>query len=138
MSENEVWYHEGLRFKCTGCGKCCRGSPGVVWVSEEECRAIATQLGMRVDEFKHSYTRLIQEKRALLEKGSRWDCVLLQMKKHCMAYTVRPHQCRTFPWWKGMLSSKTEWESAKSYCEGLDHPEGKLFSKEEIDRLQSE
>lgn len=138
MVSQEMWYKDGLRFKCTGCGKCCRGSPGVVWVSDEECVAIAKSLNITLSDFHTRYTRMLGERRALLEKGSQWDCVLLQMKKHCIAYSVRPEQCKTFPWWKGVLASKEEWEETKKYCEGIDHPEGKLYSQAEIDELHSQ
>ena len=36
----DTWYKDGLRFECTGCGKCCSGFPGFVWVTEEEMQGI--------------------------------------------------------------------------------------------------
>ena len=29
----DTWYHLGLRFQCTGCGDCCTGAPGYVWIN---------------------------------------------------------------------------------------------------------
>ena len=30
---SDAWYaEEGLAFECTGCGDCCTGAPGYVWV----------------------------------------------------------------------------------------------------------
>ena len=40
--DQEPWYKEGLRFKCTECGKCCTGAPGYVWVNKEEVAEMAT------------------------------------------------------------------------------------------------
>ena len=38
---NEPWYAEGLKFQCTGCGDCCTGAPGYVWVNQAEIDALA-------------------------------------------------------------------------------------------------
>ena len=38
------WYADGLQFTCTQCGDCCTGDPGVVWVTDEELKAIADHL----------------------------------------------------------------------------------------------
>ena len=35
------WFKDGLRFECTQCGDCCTGSPGYVWVNDEEISALA-------------------------------------------------------------------------------------------------
>ena len=44
---NEPWYSDGLKFDCTGCGDCCTGDPGYVWVSRAEIEALAAALGFR-------------------------------------------------------------------------------------------
>src|SRR5262249_20146618 len=41
----EPWYHEGLQFRCTRCGKCCTGEPGNVWENDDEIAAIARLRG---------------------------------------------------------------------------------------------
>jgi Fe-S-cluster containining protein len=140
MNVEEKWYKDGLRFQCTGCGKCCTGSPGVVWVSGEEEKEIAAFLGISLHDFQKRYTKLIGEgKRVLREIGKEWDCIFLEGKKKCFIYPVRPQQCKTFPWWKGVLCSKEQWRQTGEYCEGVDHPDAPLFSQEEIDqRLHSE
>ena len=38
---DKVWFKKGLRFECTGCGDCCTGAPGFVWVNSEEIRGLA-------------------------------------------------------------------------------------------------
>ena len=62
------WYEEGLRFKCTGCGECCTGSPGYVWVSPTEAEAIAKRLGIPVEEFIKKYTRRVGDRLSLTER----------------------------------------------------------------------
>ena len=42
---SEPWFKDGLRFTCTGCGDCCSGAPGFVWVSEEDIERLANHLG---------------------------------------------------------------------------------------------
>jgi len=46
------WYQDGLRFKCTGCGQCCTGSPGYVWVSPEEAEAMAKHLKIPLERIR--------------------------------------------------------------------------------------
>jgi len=114
-----VWYTDGLSFKCTECGKCCTGSPGYVWVTEEEIEAIADYLHLSVPEFSNRYVRRIEDRYALLEDHKNYDCAFLKDKK-CQIYPVRPKQCRTFPWWPKNLKSKAAWDEAATYCEGIN------------------
>jgi uncharacterized protein len=118
LQDNVPWYSQGLRFKCTECGKCCTGAPGYTWVSDAEIVDIASHLGLSLDEFGKKYLRLVNGKYALLEKPASYDCIFLKDKK-CEIYQLRPMQCRTFPWWKQNLSSPEEWQEAAQYCEGI-------------------
>jgi Fe-S-cluster containining protein len=121
-SETEAlpWYKEGLRFKCTECGQCCTGSPGYVWVSEQEMLSIANLLNITIDLFKRKYVRQRNNRYALVEKKSQNnDCIFLKDKK-CTVYQARPSQCRTFPWWKENLTSKESWDLAAKSCEGIN------------------
>lgn len=130
------WYKEGLKFKCTECGKCCTGAPGYVWVKEEEIAELSTFLKITPAEFKRKYTRSVHGRTALIEKSVSYDCVFLK-DKLCQVYQVRPQQCRTFPWWKQLLQSEKAWKEASSYCEGIDHPEGVVLSCEEIEKYDT-
>ncbi|MCA9080037.1 MAG: YkgJ family cysteine cluster protein, partial [Planctomycetaceae bacterium] len=51
------WYHAGLPFSCTQCGDCCTGSPGFVWVTEDDIRAIAEHLDRPLGEIRLLHTR---------------------------------------------------------------------------------
>lgn len=112
------WYEEGLRFECTGCGKCCTGSPGYTWVSEKEIVEIAEFLKLTVEEFSRKYLRIVGEKISLLEHPRTYDCVFLK-DKMCQIYPVRPKQCKTFPWWPKNLKSQEDWQNAAKECEGI-------------------
>lgn len=117
------WYKDGLRFKCTGCGKCCTGSSGYVFVSEEEIKGMANYLKISKELFMRRYVRHVNNRLALVEKKSftnsgDFDCVFLNDKK-CMVYGDRPQQCRTFPWWPQTLKSKESFALAAQECEGI-------------------
>ena len=112
------WYDDGLSFACTGCGKCCTGSPGAVWLNDQEIEALADKLQLSINEFIQKYTRLVDGKLSLIEDPVNFDCVFLKDNR-CEVYEARPVQCRTFPWWVHNLATPADWEEAAKYCEGI-------------------
>ena len=132
----QIWYEEGLKFKCTGCGKCCTGSNGYAWLTEADVLGLARHLNLSVNKFLQKFTRYVNGSYALLDAPGTDRCIFLEGKQ-CRVYEARPSQCKQFPFWPGVVASKEEWESLKSECEGIDHPEGKHFSKEEIEELSN-
>lgn len=131
---SEVWYKEGLKFKCTQCGQCCTGAPGFVWVDKEDVKKLAHALEISEEAFLKTYCRKVGARISLLEKAANYDCIFLKNQK-CSLYEARPKQCKKFPWWKDTIKSKAAWQEAKLSCEGIDHEEGKLFTQEEIEAL---
>lgn len=129
---NMNWYKEGLRFECTGCGQCCTGAPGYVWLSAQEIDAMATHLNISKEEFMRRYTRSIFGRHSLIEDKKNFDCIFLKDKK-CEVYSVRPKQCRTFPWWKENLASKASWKEVAERCEGIDAPGAPVVPFEKIE-----
>ena len=132
QEEKELWYKEGLRFKCTGCGKCCTGSPGYVWLSEEDIARIASFLKISRPDFLKKYTRRIGQNISLLEDKISYDCVFLKEGRFCTVYEARPKQCSKFPWWKENVKTPEAWEEESERCEGINHPEAPLISLKEI------
>ncbi|WP_042282666.1 MULTISPECIES: YkgJ family cysteine cluster protein [unclassified Candidatus Protochlamydia] len=118
IKEENPWYAEGLSFECTGCGQCCTGAPGYIWVNEEEIKQIAFHLHLSIQEFADHYLRSINGRFSLLERPQTYDCVFLKDKK-CQIYSVRPTQCRTYPWWPQNLKTKKDWKEAAKWCEGI-------------------
>lgn len=112
------WYKEGLRFECTGCGQCCTGAPGYVWINENEITEMAKTLKISEEEFIRKYTRLVNGRLSLIEHPTTFDCVFLK-ENRCTVYHARPSQCRTFPWWRENLTSEHAWKSAAKRCEGI-------------------
>lgn len=130
--EKELWYKEGLRFKCTGCGKCCTGSPGYVWLSEEDIVRLVSFLKISRLDFLKKYTRRIGQNISLLEDKISYDCVFLKEGHFCNVYEARPKQCSKFPWWKENVRTPEAWEEESERCEGINHPEAPLITLKEI------
>ncbi len=125
----EPWYKDGLPFACTRCGHCCTGTPGYVWVNDEEIAALAKARGDKTNEFAAVYTRPSHGKRTLREKAN-GDCVFWEAGRGCTVYAVRPRQCRTWPFWESNLTSPEAWQETVAVCPGSGV--GELIPVEEI------
>jgi Fe-S-cluster containining protein len=127
----QPWYQDGLRFRCTRCGDCCTGAPGHVWVSEEELAAIADYRHEPVHQVIGLYARMAERGRSLREKAN-GDCVFFDRTAGCTIYSVRPQQCRTWPFWETNLTSPEAWRRTCDVCPGSG--QGELIPVEEITR----
>jgi Fe-S-cluster containining protein len=134
----QPWYKDGLRFKCTGCGDCCTGSEGYVWVNQAEIDAMAAHLEMTSAAFEKKHVRDIGVRRSLKELPlSNFDCVLFDNKtRQCQVYEHRPRQCRTWPFWDSNLRTPETWEETCQQCPGSG--KGKLYQLESISQQASE
>lgn len=142
------WYADGLSFTCTQCGNCCTGGPGYVWISKIEIERFAAYLKIERDAFIKKYCRVIGNKISLKEgKNLRgeYDCVFLEVinikengriksRRVCTAYEVRPLQCRTWPFWDGLLSTPKSWDHAAERCPGMN--KGKQYNLKQIEALR--
>jgi len=127
----QPWYADGLQFTCTQCGDCCTGAPGYVWITDAELEAIAKFLGQSVAEVRDLHSRTARGKRTLREK-SNGDCVFFDRKKGCTIYSVRPAQCRTWPFWDSNVETPEDWKRTCENCPGSG--KGELIPVEEISR----
>ena len=135
-STKKRWYQDGLKFKCTGCGDCCTGAAGYVWVNQEEIAKLASLLKQSVDEFEDIYIRKIGIRKSLKELPVSFDCVFLDSEtRKCQVYKARPRQCRTWPFWDSNLKSAEDWERTCQVCPGSGT--GKLYSLGEIENQRS-
>lgn len=135
MGNTEPWYKDGLRFKCTGCGDCCTGAPGFVWVNKEEIAALAKVVGVEVDEFEALYVQEIGVRKSLKERPN-FDCVFFDGRtRKCKVYDARPRQCRTWPFWESNVRSPEAWEATCEACPGSG--KGKLYQLSEIETLKA-
>ena len=131
------WYADGLHFRCTQCGNCCRnhGEYAYVYLTEVELKEIPEQLGISRAEFLERYCSK--------EPGSWWSlrmdqpaCPFLAADNRCAIYAVRPKQCRTWPFWEENLK-RAVWEGpVKECCPGIG--QGELTPAAEVLRLARE
>jgi uncharacterized protein len=130
-SESLPWYQQGLKFKCTGCGDCCTGAPGYVWLNGADIKLLAAETDLTVAEFERRYVRAVGVRKSLKElKGG--DCVFFDNKsRRCQVYKARPRQCRTWPFWDSNLRSPETWEQTREACPGCG--KGKLYDLEFIE-----
>jgi len=125
------WYRDGLAFECTGCGDCCSGDPGFVWVDDSEIAALAMEMKMSVDDFEHKFVRSVGMQKSLVEYPD-GDCIFLHPDtRKCTVYAGRPTQCRTWPFWNGNLRNRSDWKKTCDVCPGSG--KGKLYSLSEIE-----
>lgn len=136
-TRTEPWYKEGVRFKCTGCGKCCSGSPGYVFLTDQDIQNLITHLNISKEEFIRKYTKVFYDRLSLRDDTPNYGCIFLKEGKHCSVYQARPLQCRTYPFWPMNLSSKDQWDDESKRCEGIDHPDAPLVPQEDIEAVLS-
>ena len=128
----DVWWKDGLNFKCTGCGKCCQNE-GEVWLDVDEFSDLCSSLKMPHKEVMERYVDRVKGNWIMLKsKGddanplttspsssSASQCVFLDADgKQCTIYEARPAQCRTYPYWPRLLASP------EAYNEEVVLPEG--------------
>jgi hypothetical protein len=129
------WYAEGLRFGCMACGRCCGGGPGYVWMDEDELTEMSEFFGLPILEFRRLYVRRLWRGMSLREREN-YDCVLLDANHRCMAYGVRPLQCRIWPFWPSNLKSPETWQEAARRCPGIG--QGPVIRYEQIEAQRLE
>lgn len=117
------WYEGGLHFECTQCGNCCSGEPGYVWATKKEIAEISKFLGRSDEWLDKEHLRRIGPRYSLTERPD-GDCIFLRReegKALCSIYSVRPSQCRTWPFWSENLRSANAWNAAHQRCPGMNH-----------------
>jgi len=126
----QPWYKDGLQFQCTGCGDCCTGAAGYVWVNKAEIAGLAAETGLDVAEFEARYVRQIGIRKSLHEEAN-GDCVFFDNQtRKCRVYKARPRQCRTWPFWDSNVRTPEAWEETCRVCPGSGT--GRLYQLEEV------
>ena len=128
-----AWWDDGLLFSCIGCGRCCRGEPGAIYLARGEEERLAAHFSQTPEEFRRRNVTGRWGRPSLREKKG-GACVLHDPETgKCRAYGIRPLQCSLFPFWPSLLSSREEWEKAAAGCPGMNS--GKFHPAEEVREL---
>lgn len=98
-----------LRFRCTGCGNCCK-DPLLPLTDTDLARIVAhtgdspseivrwvDRSGIDMDDEPEAFVRLRQGKRVMVLAHNRRGCRYLGADNRCTIYTHRPIGCRVFP-----------------------------------------
>lgn len=130
----DPWYKDGVSFKCQGCGGCCYGFPGYVWVTSKDIEKMAAFLKISKEAFIKKYCRTVQGRLSLTElKAPTYACIFLKDKK-CAIYEARPFQCKAFPFWTHNFKELKNWEEVQKSCPGAAAKKPH-YSFEEIEKL---
>ncbi|MDR2468743.1 MAG: YkgJ family cysteine cluster protein [Spirochaetaceae bacterium] len=127
------FYAAGLRWSCRRCSDCCRHDSGYVFLSQHDADQLAEFLALPFTQFIQVYCRWVAWNGEIellsLKETSNNDCFF--WKDGCQVYDARPAQCRTYPFWKGLLTDETAWNEAAASCSGIG--KGTLHSQKEIE-----
>ena len=122
------------KFECLpGCSNCCQVNDGFVFLSEDEAEKIAKYLETTIAEMHKWFIKQI-DKRLCLVDGENEHCIFIEDNR-CLIYPVRPQQCRDYPFWPEIISSKERWEKEKVVCPGIGT--GKIYKADEIEKIIS-
>jgi len=118
------WFAAGVPFTCVpDCGKCCDQPGGVVFLRKTDAARIAKHLEMPVDLWlARDCTRSANGRYVLKSREEDGICIYLNADKTCQIHTVKPDQCRAFPWWRENMESTRAWRKTVDLCPGLRQP----------------
>ena len=110
-----------IRFACQpGCTKCC-DMEGFVYLTEADLNKAAQFLNLTPEEFEKRYVYRTAHQRRL-RKPRASQCTFLTAEG-CSIHSVKPTQCRLFPFWPHLLESRREWETTAKWCPGIGQGE---------------
>ena len=124
--EKEYIIKEGFDFRfnplvCDYCGgRCCYGEHGYIWLNNTEIREIATFLNIKIETFISDYLRKENGKYTIkdIKFQNYYSCLFFdRVERLCSIYSVRPVQCRTFPFWD---LYKEDSEPLFTECQGVE------------------
>jgi Fe-S-cluster containining protein len=133
------FFAEGLRFSCKRCSACCRFEAGYVFLSQKDASVLCAALNIQYGDFLETYCRWVpsdnRESQLSLKEKQNYDCVFWSPKygEGCSVYESRPLQCRTFPFWTSVMSSKKKWKMTAKDCPGMD--QGTFYSQDSIKKM---
>ncbi len=147
-------FEHGVNFSCQMCGDCCRGfDEGEVFLYRNDIYRLAKFLNLTgnngLRKFAKRYLKVIENtffwKEDNAERGKTFrfntlafsftgedeHCHFL-VNSRCTVHQARPFQCRCFPFWKMMVSSRKNVINYSKKCKGLRLLQGHYYSRREI------
>ena len=123
-----------LRFECQrGCTNCCQ-QRGFVYITESDLTRIAAFLQLTAGEFERRF--VYRTKHLLRLRMPRHSQCHFLREDGCSIHSVKPVQCRIFPFWPELVDDKREWRKTARYCPGIG--KGALVQIEAAKRDASE
>jgi len=123
-----------MRFECQpGCTVCCQRK-GFVYLTEDDVARAAEFLGVTAGVFEERYIYRTRNLRRLrIPRGGL--CRFLR-EDGCSIHSVKPTQCRIFPFWPELTESRREWRRTAAWCPGIG--QGELVQIETARALSQE
>lgn len=126
------WYADGVRFECRQSGQCCtnHGSYSRVYLEDDEAKEVARLKGISLKELEREWCYREEGHRLVQSRNN--ACAFLDGHR-CTVYEARPHQCRTWPFWKENLKPSVWKRDVEAFCPGVG--KGKVYSAQEIEEI---
>jgi Fe-S-cluster containining protein len=99
----------------------------MVYVDKDEVARIAEYLSDGIPSFIDKYLFPLRERYGIKEHS---DGRCFFYNDGCTIYPVRPHQCKTYPFWFENLRSNKKWKHVLRECPGIGC--GPLYPREKI------
>ena len=128
---------QALRFSCAQCGQCCTtAGEYYVYLDDDESERIRASLQLSRSWFRRRYLRRLDDGEQVLAAGPGERCIFLDAEGQCRVYSVRPVQCRTYPFWPELVASAAAWNRESRRCEGINR--GRVVARSTIRRALRE
>ena len=131
---------DDYKFECQECAECCSGGHGFIFLSDNDISRIIKRLNLDFKSFLNQYcitvdcgsykTISLKEKKKIKNGIKIYDCIFLHDRR-CIIYEDRPEQCKTYPFWPGIVFNADSWKSEASCCPGIN--KGKSISREQVE-----
>ncbi len=120
--KHDAYPYQFNALACEACGgHCCTGESGYIWVKYPEIESIAKFLELSIEDFAIMYLKKVKHRYSLIERYREdkedYACIFFDdTMSRCSIYSVRPLQCRSFPFWEQFKGDKDE---VKKECPGI-------------------